>query len=326
MQDQQRDGRDSGARRLLGWLERLFVIVGVALLATWAWFVIDARLAQRVARQSLEVAVPNVPALTSQPKTLTAALAEPSVVRSGTPVAALSIPRVRLSAIVLEGSDARTLRRGPGHVENTALPGDSGNAVIAGHRDTFFRPLRDVHTGDDVFVETRQGTVRYRVNALRVVKASDLSVLEPTDAATLTLITCYPFWVFGNAPDRFIVRAERVDQPAAVAALPTSSLPAPAEVSPADESSLTAPPAAPARRIAPDDETLVREVIERYRLAYNGLLASRHEVALPLRFDGCDVRVDGEEAEASCQSASSPRDFSLQRVTGGWTIKTVVVQ
>ena len=240
---------------------------------------------------------------------------------SGTPIAALSIPRVRLSAIVLEGSDARTLRRGPGHVENTALPGDSGNAVIAGHRDTFFRPLRNLHTGDDVFVETRQGTARYRVTALRVVKASDLSVLEPTDAATLTLITCYPFWVFGNAPDRFIVRAERVDQPLAVAAVPTASLPPPAEALPADESSLTPRPAAPTRRIAGDEE-----VIERYRLAYNGLLASRHEVAPPLRFDGCDVSVHGEEGEATCQSASSARDFILQRVTGGWTIKTVVVQ
>jgi hypothetical protein len=108
VQDQQQDGRhkSAGGRRLLGWAERLFVIVGVALLATCAWFVIDARLAQRAARQSLEIALPNVPTSAS-PAAATAAPAGLSVVVSGTPLAALSIPRVHLSAIVLEGSDAR---------------------------------------------------------------------------------------------------------------------------------------------------------------------------------------------------------------------------
>jgi sortase A len=325
VQDQQQDGRHKSARRLLGWAERLFVIVGVALLATCAWFVIDARLAQRAARQSLEIALPNVPTSAS-PAAATAAPAGLSVVVSGTPLAALSIPRVHLSAIVLEGSDARTLRRGPGHLENTALPGDAGNVVIAGHRDTFFRPLRDVHTGDDVFIETRRGTLRYRVNALRVVKASDLSVLEPSDAATLTLITCYPFWVLGDAPDRFIVQAERVDQPTAVAAMPTPPVSVPAEVLVSDESSLATARSASAPVVPADDETLVREVIERYRLAYNGLSASRSDLTPPLRFDRCDVTVDGEAADASCQSAASPRTFVLQRAAGGWAIKTVIVK
>jgi LPXTG-site transpeptidase (sortase) family protein len=241
------------------------------------------------------------------------------------PIAALSIPRVHLSAIVLEGSDARTLRRGPGHVENTALPGNSGNVVIAGHRDTFFRPLRDVHTGDDVFDETRHGTVRYRVGSLRGVKASDLSVLEPTDEATLTLVTCYPFWVLGNAPDRFIVTAARVDQPVAVAT-GVSASPAPAEAL-SGEPPLTTGPAAPARvRTLDDEKTLVRALIEHYRLTYNGRLVSRNEAASPLTFDECDIRVGGEEAEASCQSAASSRVFILQRAAGGWGIKAVVVK
>ena len=210
MRDHQ-DGRPgSRGAWFLRWAERLFVTAGAALLIWCAVLVSDAVMAQRSARSSLEAAaVAERPVL---PPALAPATAVPSrdpAVSRGSAIAALSIPRVHLSAVVLHGSDSQTLRRGPGHLEHTALPGDSGNMVIAGHRDSFFWPLRHVERGDDIFVDTRKGRFHYRVTSLRVVNPHDLSVLEPTDAATLTLITCYPFWVLGNAPDRYVVRATR---------------------------------------------------------------------------------------------------------------------
>jgi LPXTG-site transpeptidase (sortase) family protein len=90
------------------------------------------------------------------------------------------------------------------------VPGEGGNAVFAGHRDSFFRPLRHVRVGDDVFVDTSDGRFHYRVASTHVVGPRDLSVVAPTDEEVLTLITCYPFWLIGNAPDRFVVRATRV--------------------------------------------------------------------------------------------------------------------
>ena len=218
MRDQQDGRRGSRGASLLRWAERLFVIAGAALLIWCAVLLIDARVSQRVARRSLETAaIADRPALAPTADETTAVPPRDPTVRPGSAIAALSIPRVHLSAVVLHGSDAQTLRRGPGHVEHTALPGDAGNVVIAGHRDSFFRPLRHVQRGDDIFVETPAGRFHYRVTSLRVVNPHDLSVLEPTDDATLTLITCFPFWVLGNAPDRFVVRAARVVDPIAVA-------------------------------------------------------------------------------------------------------------
>jgi sortase A len=119
----------------------------------------------------------------------------------------IEIPRLRLSAITREGADAATLRRAVGHVPSTALPGERGNAAFAGHRDTFFRKLRDVRKGDEIVFTTPEGELRYVVSDLRVVPPSDVSVLEPTEDPVLTLVTCYPFNYIGSAPERFIVRA-----------------------------------------------------------------------------------------------------------------------
>jgi sortase A len=106
-----------------------------------------------------------------------------------------------------EGADTRTLRGAVGHVPSTALPGEQGNTAFAGHRDTFFRKLKDVRTGDAVIVTTGTGRHRYVVRDTRVVAPTDVWVLDPTAEATLTLVTCYPFNYFGSAPQRFIVRA-----------------------------------------------------------------------------------------------------------------------
>ena len=164
-----------------------------------ATVIVNARLAQSLARDSFATAASAVAA--------PGAAVPPN---SGTALADLSIPRLNLSAIVFHGSDRHTLSIGVGHVEDTAFPGEPGNVAIAGHRDTFFRPLRNVQVGDDVFLATPRDRLHYRVSSLSVVGANEISVLLPTENPTLTLITCYPFWVLGRAPDRFVVRATRV--------------------------------------------------------------------------------------------------------------------
>jgi sortase A len=94
-----------------------------------------------------------------------------------------------------------------GHIPGTALPGEDGNIVLAAHRDTFFRPLRNIQKGDEIALTTWNGAFRYRVESIQVVGPDDVGVLQPTSLPTLTLVTCYPFYFVGSAPKRFIVRA-----------------------------------------------------------------------------------------------------------------------
>jgi len=124
----------------------------------------------------------------------------------GAPAAVLRIPSINLEAPVFRGSDKVSLNRGVGHVAGTELPGSSGNVAIAGHRDSYFRVLKDVVVGNLMEVETLAGTDEYRISEILIVDPLDIGVLEPTDEAVLTLITCYPFYYVGYAPDRYIVR------------------------------------------------------------------------------------------------------------------------
>ncbi len=205
----------SRSTSLVQWAARLLFVAGLGLLAWSALTVADALMTQRYARRALAAAShAAAPAAVPAPAGRTGVPRPAPVAARGSPVAVLSIPRLDMSTAVLHGADEQTLRRGPGHLENTALPGAPGNMVIAGHRDTFFRPLRDIRRGDDIVVDTAGARYHYRVTSLSIVNPRDVSVLDATAAATLTLITCYPFWVFGDAPDRFIVRAVRVDEEA----------------------------------------------------------------------------------------------------------------
>jgi sortase A len=122
----------------------------------------------------------------------------------------LEIPRLGLSAILIEGDDQKTLRRAVGHIPGTPLPGQPGNVALTGHRDTFFRPLRNIRAKDIIVVTTLQGEYRYRVVSTRVVSPDNVAVLNSSDGEILTLVTCYPFYFVGAAPDRFIVHAERL--------------------------------------------------------------------------------------------------------------------
>jgi sortase A len=125
-------------------------------------------------------------------------------------IAQLEIPRIGLNTLVLEGDDTQTLRLGAGHIPGTSFPGESGNVAIAGHRDTFFRRLRNIAQGDAITLRTPEGSYNYRVEALSVVTPNEVGVLGPTPANILTLVTCYPFHFVGAAPNRFIVRARQI--------------------------------------------------------------------------------------------------------------------
>jgi sortase A len=189
------------AKRLLRVAEGLLWAVGLAALVYCTGVWVDSHLYQRRQSRLLEQAIRTE----ARP---------PAARRKGIPrhslVGRLAIPRIGLSAMIVEGDDGTTLRRAVGHIPGTALPGEPGNVAIAGHRDTFFRPLMRVRRDDEVVVTTVDGVFRYRVGATEVVEPDDVQVLRPTERATLTLVTCYPFYFVGSAPKRFIVRAYRI--------------------------------------------------------------------------------------------------------------------
>ncbi len=127
-----------------------------------------------------------------------------------TPAAVLKIPAANMEVPVLEGTTDLVLNRGAGHISGTAQPGDSGNIVLAGHRDGFFRHLKNVSIGDRIEVARPGATDVYRVDSMRVVDKHDVSALRGSDHSVLTLITCYPFFYLGAAPQRYIVQASLV--------------------------------------------------------------------------------------------------------------------
>ncbi|MEZ5397404.1 MAG: class D sortase [Bryobacterales bacterium] len=136
----------------------------------------------------------------------------------GSALGRLRSPRIGLDVMIAEGVDDATLRRAAGHIPGTAGLDAAGNVGLAAHRDTFFRPLRGIKQGDELELETLEGRYRYRVDWMKVVEPNNISPLEPTSDASLTLITCFPFHYVGSAPRRFIVRATRVGESSFAAA------------------------------------------------------------------------------------------------------------
>ncbi len=138
--------------------------------------------------------------------------------RAGGAVAKLTIPRLDMQLYVVEGTDDRDLKRGPGHVTGSVLPGADGNCVIAGHRDTHFSTLKNIQDGDEIDLERDGHKYRYRVDGLQVVEPDNTASLRSTKAAVLNLITCYPFHYIGTAPKRFVVHAALEDSALSAAA------------------------------------------------------------------------------------------------------------
>jgi sortase A len=133
--------------------------------------------------------------------------------RAGSAMARLSIPRLNAVLYVVEGDDTGDLKRGPGHLIGTAMPGQSGNCVIAGHRDTHFRVLKDIHKGDEILLSRNGKTFHYVVDEMSIVTPDNLEPLQPSHTPVLNLITCYPFYYVGAAPRRFIVHARLENEP-----------------------------------------------------------------------------------------------------------------
>jgi sortase A len=129
------------------------------------------------------------------------------------PLAILRIPKIDLEVPVLAGTDELALNRGVGHIAGTPRPGQPGNVGIAGHRDGFFRGLKDVAAGDSLEIESLSRTDRYRIESITIVSPDRVDVLAPTASPVVTLVTCFPFYYVGSAPQRYIVRAA-LDEPA----------------------------------------------------------------------------------------------------------------
>src|SRR6266568_4757812 len=180
-------------RRLLPYLLTLAGLILICYVSLeYAWMLIEQnRLARELQSQS-----------TLSPAAATAGSSD--LVR-------LVIPKIHLSAVVVEGTSRKALLVGPGHVANTARPGDTGNAVLAGHRDTFFRHLGELLRGDPIYVERRGKVYEYQVTDTKVVEPREISVLKPFAGNQLTLITCYPVHYIGPAPKRLIVFAQSLN-------------------------------------------------------------------------------------------------------------------
>ena len=217
------------------WIERLLFAIGIVCLGVWVYAFVDARLTQRREEQRLEEALrqrsshaagklaasSGKASQGSTPAAETDALgsfqsedfASAEDLEEGALIGRIEIPRVGVSAIVLHGIGNKTLRRGVGHIPGTPLPEHGGNFGLAGHRDSFFRALKDIREDDTIELTTLNGTFEYKVEWTKIVEPRDTYVLEDEGAPSLTLVTCYPFYYVGSAPKRFIVRARRLDTP-----------------------------------------------------------------------------------------------------------------
>jgi sortase A len=198
--------------RILKWAQRALFACAVLLLGYCGFALADSWIFQRRETMDLE-------RLLREPRAASenTAQSEPHTPRRGVLAAAmdgligrLEFPRLRLSTIVAEGIGKTTLRRAVGHIPGTALPGEPGNVGLAGHRDTFFRSLKDLRTGDEIQFSTPGGNFKYVVESIIIVEPDNVGVVSPSSENVLTLVTCYPFLYIGAAPKRWIVRARQV--------------------------------------------------------------------------------------------------------------------
>ena len=205
--------------RALRWAERTLMVVGISLLGIYAAarihslilsrVTVDAFEAQRVlhgAKSGRASAVKNPDFHLWSPTRVREYEKSLSIPMSQA-VAILRIPKIQLEVPVLDGTDEITLNRAVGLIAGTARPGDGGNIGIAGHRDGFFRALKDLQEGDEIKLETLTASQIYVIDQISIVLPEDVSVLSPRPKPSLTLVTCYPFYFVGSAPQRYIVQA-----------------------------------------------------------------------------------------------------------------------
>jgi sortase A len=222
----------SGARRLLRVAEVVLWAVAAVLVGCYAYVYLDRTVYQAFQAWSFDRALEHKPAPVlgfvldaiegrgtassvpvskdsgnAFPHPAAEALTGRGVLPAGAPIGRIEIPRVGVRAMIVNGTSAACLRRAVGHIEGTPLFGSAGNVGLAGHRDTFFRGLRNISKGDRIQVRTLQGVFVYVVESTEVVSPTDVQVLDASVRPMLTLVTCFPFDYVGSAPSRFIVRA-----------------------------------------------------------------------------------------------------------------------
>jgi sortase A len=218
--------RSTRTRSVLRWCRYPFLILGLFALGYYGYVFLDAKAYQAYETWRFQQALKRVTPSNGSSETVHSSLpaavppgtetsgleSQGTAGREGSTVGRIEISSLGLSVMVLEGTNGRTLRRGVGHISGTALPGEQGNIGIAGHRDTFFRPLRNIHKDDEITLTTLKGVDRYRVDSIELVEPNEMSVLDNSGDAILTLVTCYPFYFVGPAPKRFVVRAARIPE------------------------------------------------------------------------------------------------------------------
>lgn len=198
----------ASSRRRRKFASYLLIGAGMVLLFLGGRDVFEARMGQREAQSVFERTDVEKPSPFRENRQIE------RQVPLGEAFAKLVIPRLHTELYVMEGDGAAQLRRGPGHVAGTVMPGGEGNCVIAGHRDTHFRVLKDIRKGDEIVLQTKAGEYTYLVKATQVVSPTNTASLRPTRDAELHLITCYPFYYLGSAPKRFVVQAQLLETPA----------------------------------------------------------------------------------------------------------------
>lgn len=197
-------------RRTVGWVQSVFWTTGIAALGYSGYVLAESRLAQSRGDRELDRFL-----AAAGPKS-GGDTAPPGIARgrrrtkSGDLVGRLEVVRLGMSVIVFEGTGPQVLEVGAGHLPGSPLPGERGNVVVAGHRDTFFRDLRHIEKGDLIRVTTGNAAGEYQVQSTRIVNPDEVGVLAPTPVPSLTLVTCYPFSYIGPAPRRFVVRAAEI--------------------------------------------------------------------------------------------------------------------
>jgi sortase A len=202
------------ARRIRRFFSYLLISGGALFLFLGGRDLVDSSLGQNEAQREFQTIPSSKPSpFSSARHSRSAPFLHSPAPRLGDPIARLTIPRLSTGLYVVEGDGAPQLRRGPGHLSGTAMPGDIGNCIIAGHRDTHFRVLKDIRRGDQIVLQTRDGEYTYRVRTTQIVSPRDTQPLRPTKDAELHLVTCYPFYYLGAAPKRFIVDARLENGP-----------------------------------------------------------------------------------------------------------------
>ena len=192
------------------WVSRILIAIGLVCLCYVSVVSVHTWQYQRAAKSRIDETVSIVRPPAARAEVIEAA----KPVEIGEIIGRVDIPRLRMSAAVAEGDDDKTLGKAVGHLPDTPLPWDRrGNVAFAAHRDGLFRALEGIRLNDDVRVVTTRGDFHYRVTKFHIVDPDDVWVIAPTETPSITLITCYPFSFIGNAPRRFIVKAELVDEP-----------------------------------------------------------------------------------------------------------------